>query len=186
MKFQSIFLIVILLGLNIGEIKAMDSNFKEKAIVYEIEINESAVEVYKAWTTKEGLQSFFAPECKIDLKMFGDFHIHFFPENPIGSKGAEDEKILSIQENKMLSFTWGFPPSLITLRENQKTVVLLRFNDLGNGKTLLIFTQSGWGEGAEWDKGFDYFKSAWKDVVLKRLIQRFEDGPIDWTTYRMN
>lgn len=182
MKNQTIIIIVILFLINLGGISAMDSIVNEKAIVYKFEVNANPAEVYKTWTTKEGLQSFFAPECKIDLKMFGDFHIHFFPDNPKGTKGAEDEKILSFQENEMLSFTWGFPPELGNLRENQKTVVLLRFTDLGNGKALVKFTQSGWGEGEEWDKGFEYFKHAWIEIVFKRLIKRFEDGPIDWTT----
>lgn len=41
-------------------------------------------------------------------------------------------------------------------------------------------TETGWGEGDEWDKAFAYFSSAWQDVVLKRLQYRFEVGPVDW------
>ena len=29
-------------------------------------------------------------------------------------------------------------------------------------------------------KSFEYFKYAWKNVVLKRLQYRFEVGPVDW------
>jgi uncharacterized protein YndB with AHSA1/START domain len=180
MNYQSLIIITIFIVFNYIEMKTMESNFKEKAIIYEVEINARPAEVYKTWTTREGFQSFFAQECKIDLKMFGDFHIHFFPDNPKGTKGAEDEKIISFQENKMLSFTWGFPPNLKYLRENQKTVVLLKFTDPGNGKTFVKFTQSGWGDGEAWDKGFEYFKHAWIEVVFKRLIKRFKEGPIDW------
>lgn len=180
MKNLTIKIAVLLLVINMEGIKAVELNNKEKAIVYEFEVDANPEQVYDVWTTKEGVESFFAPDCKIELKMFGDYHIYFSPENPVGTKGAEDEKVLSFQENKMLSFTWGFPPELKELRENQKTVIVLRFEKLDNGKTLVMFTQSGWGEGEDWSKGFKYFKTAWIDIVFPRLVERFKSGPVDW------
>ena len=44
----------------------------------------------------------------------------------------------------------------------------------------MLFTQTGWGAGPDWDKAFAYFETAW-DVVLGRLKLRFESGPIDWS-----
>lgn len=152
----------------------------ERAIQHEVIVNADVSEVYKSWTTPEGIKTFFAPECEVELKLFGKFHIYFSPENPVGTKGAEDEMIISFQKNKMLSFTWGFPPVLPDLRNNQKTIVVLRFEDLGNNKTKVVITQSGWGEGKDWDKGYEYFNYAWKEIVLKRLVERFENGPVDW------
>lgn len=151
-----------------------------KIIIQEITVNAEIEDAYNAWTTKKGMQTFFAPECEVELKLLGKYRVHFFPENPPGSKGAEDEIVISFQKNKMFSFTWGFPPSLPDLRDNQKTIVTLRFEDLGNNKTKIVFTQSGWGEGEDWEKGFMYFEKAWKDVVLKRFAERFEKGPVDW------
>jgi hypothetical protein len=48
------------------------------------------------------------------------------------------------------------------------------------GKTKLLFSQSGWGEGDEWDKVHHYFEVAWRDVVLPRLKYSLEVGPVDW------
>ncbi|OGU35442.1 MAG: hypothetical protein A2068_07890 [Ignavibacteria bacterium GWB2_35_6b] len=154
----------------------------EKVIQYEVVVNAEVSEVYETWTTPEGIKTFFAPECEVELKLFGSYHIYFNPQNPVGTKGAEDEMIISFQKNKMLSFTWGFPPVLPDLRDNQKTIVTLRFEDLGNNKTKIVFTQSGWGEGEDWDKGYGYFEKAWKDIVFKNLVDRFENGPIDWNS----
>ena len=117
---------------------------------------------------------------KVELKMFGDYHIYFFPEYPEGSRGAEDEIVLAFEENKMISFTWGFPPSLPDLRANQKTVVNVRFSETEDGKTKVHFVQSGFGKSEEWQKGYNYFVSAWGKVVLPRLIYRFDVGPVDW------
>lgn len=80
----------------------------------------------------------------------------------------------------MISFTWGFPPSLPDLRANQKTVVNIRFTETEDGKTHVHFIQSGWGESQDWLKGYDYFVQAWGNVVLARLQYRFDVGPVDW------
>jgi len=36
-------------------------------------------------------------------------------------------------------------------------------------------------KGADWDKAYEYFDHAWGAVVLPRLRQRFEKGPLDWS-----
>jgi len=174
-KLLAIFFMFINLG-----VLAMAQNINNKQLIFEMELKASVEDVYNTWTTNEGIQTFFAPGCDIEMKLFGNFHIYFFPENPPGSRGAEDEILIAHEENKMLSFTWGFPPSLMKLRENQKTIVLIRFKEIDDHTTKLTFIQSGWGDGEEWQKGFEYFDVAWGKVVLARLKYRFEHGPVDW------
>jgi uncharacterized protein YndB with AHSA1/START domain len=45
--------------------------------------------------------------------------------------------------------------------------------------TLVRLSHLGWQEGAEWDRVYEYFESAWW-TVLTRLRERFAHGPIDW------
>lgn len=151
-----------------------------KTIDFEFTVNASPTEVYNAWATTEGIKTFFAPGGKVNLKMFGEYHIYFFPDNEPGSRGAEDEIVLSYEPNKMISFTWGFPPSLPDLRANQKTVVNIRFAPAEDGKTKVNFTHSGWGDSEDWQKAYNYFVSAWGKVVLARLQYRFDVGPVNW------
>jgi len=151
----------------------------ERAVTAEVTVNAAVAEVWKAWTTGEGIKSFFAPGCKIELRVFGAFEIYFNPDGPPGQRGAEGNMILAIQPHKMLSFTWDAPPTLSNVRQ-QRTSVVLRFNDLGNNQTKVTLTQIGFGEGEEWDKAFEYFSHAWQEVVFKHLKDRFETGPIGW------
>ena len=72
------------------------------------------------------------------------------------------------------------PPSLPEARK-QRTSVVLRFEPKGDS-TVVRLHHSGWGEGGEWDKSFEYFSSAWK-TVLNNLQERFTKGPIDWTDW---
>ncbi len=153
---------------------------EDRRLIFEMEVEIPVEKAYEAWTTEQGINSFFAPGCEVELKLYGNYHIYFFPDAPKGSRGAEDEIIISHQKNKMFSFTWGAPPSLPDIRENQKTVVLLRFEEIDQNRSRLTFIQSGWGYGEDWDKCYQYFVSAWGKVVLARFKYFVENGPVDW------
>jgi uncharacterized protein YndB with AHSA1/START domain len=152
----------------------------DQTIRLEIVVNAPVEKVWRAWTTRDGIRSFFAPDCNIDLRVLGKYDILFVPSAPAGLRGAEDNLILAIQDGKMLSFTWDAPPDFPDIRK-QRTSVVVRFVAIGPGKTKVLFTQSGWGEGEEWNKVHDYFVIAWREVVLPFLKYSLEVGPIDWT-----
>jgi uncharacterized protein YndB with AHSA1/START domain len=158
----------------------MRTNNKNKQLIFEMNLDSNVEQVYNAWSTEEGIKTFFAPDCEVEVKLYGKYHIHFFPDNEPGSRGTEDELLIAHEPNKMISFTWGFALSLKDLRQNQKTIVLIRFEEVTQNKTGLIFIQSGWGESDERQKGFDYFSETWGKVVLARLKYRFKHGPVDW------
>jgi uncharacterized protein YndB with AHSA1/START domain len=154
-------------------------NDVDQTIKLEIVVNASVEKVWWAWTTREGIRSFFAPDCDIDLRVLGKYDILFAPSAPVGLRGAEGNLLLAIQEGKMLSFTWDAPPLFPEIRK-QRTSVVVRLARLGQDKTRLVFSHSGWGEGADWSKVRNYFVSAWGDVVLPYLKYSLEVGPIDW------
>ena len=151
---------------------------QERAINKEAVVAAPLTEVWKAWTTNEGIQSFFAPEAFVDPKPDGRFHIHFNPYAPPGSKGADDMRVLAVQPPKMLSFTWNAPPYYPEVR-GQRTVVVVRLEPEGESSTRVRLSHVGWGSGGQWDQTFAYFDKAW-GRVLENLAKRFVDGPVDW------
>lgn len=150
----------------------------EKAIFAEVKVNASLDEVWEAWTTEEGIKSFLAPACKVDLRPDGAYEVYFNPDASEGERGGEGLRILSIQPMKMFSFTWNAPPTLPNVR-GQRTHVILRFIPEEDGIRVTLH-HGGWGSDGEWDQAFEYFQKAWNDVVLPRLRYRFEHGPVDW------
>ena len=151
---------------------------QERAINEKITVKANIEEVWKAWTTTDGIKSFFAPDAKVELRIDGPFEIYMNPFAEVGMKGADDMRIIGFQEKKMLSFTWNAPPSLPEARK-QRTVVIVRFISRGDVLTDVTLHHIGWGEGGEWDKAYDYFAKAWPNV-MKNLKKRFDDGPVDW------
>jgi len=136
-------------------------------------------EVWKAWTTDEGIASFFAPKGRVVLEVDGTYDVWFNPEGKPGERGAEGMRILDVDPMKRFVFTWNAPPSIPSIR-GKRTVVTIELEAAGPAATKLRFTHGGWGDGPDWDKAYDYFDRAWGSIVLPRLRYRFEHGPLDW------
>ena len=161
-----------------GVMAASGALAAERATDKIIEIPATLEQAWDAWTTREGITSFFAPDAEIDARVGGAFHIHIDPTAPPGSKGADDMRFMALQPRKMLSFDWNAPPSLPEARA-QRTFVVIRFEPISDKSTRVTLHHTGWGEGGEWDRAHAYFDRAWGNV-LSNLKKRFEQGPQDW------
>lgn len=158
---------------------------QERQIKLSIDIETPIDKVWKQWTTPQGISRFFAPASQIEIRPLGKFDIYFTPNQPVGFRGAEGNLIMSVQEERMLSFTWDAPPQWPEIRK-QRTFVTLRFKKLAEDKTEVSLVHTGWGGGAEWDAVFSYFESAWGKTVLPFLKYSFEVGPVNWTDFPKN
>ncbi len=145
-----------------------------------VDIPAPPTEVWKAWTTVEGVTSFFAPAANIKLRPTGMYEIFFRPDAPEGERGADGCRVLSFLPKRMLSFTWNAPPSIPTLRaKGPMTWVVIEIGKF-EGHSKVRLTHLGWRQGEDWEAMYAYFDHAW-DLVLARLAKRFAEGPIDWT-----
>ena len=154
------------------------SHAAERALEKQIVIDATLAQAWDAWTTREGITSFFAPDAMIEPRVGGAFQIYMDPLAEPGSKGADDMRFLALQPKKMISFDWNAPPSLPEARK-QRTFVIVRFEPVGEKLTRVSIHHVGWGDGGEWDKAYAYFDRAWGNV-LGNLKKRFDTGPQDW------
>ncbi len=157
---------------------SLTASAAERAIDKDVVINATLDQAWQAWTTREGIVSFFAPDATIDARVGGAFQIYIDPGAPAGSKGADDMRYMALQPQKMISFDWNAPPSLPQARA-QRSFVIVRFAMVDDNTTRVSLHHTGWGEGGEWDKAYTYFDNAWRGV-LGNLKTRFEQGPKDW------
>ena len=166
---------------------AAPASRNERALRKEALIEATVDRVWDAWTTRDGIVGFLAPDAEIDARVDGAFHIFFDPEAAEGSKGADTMRYLALQTNRLLSFDWNAPPHLAVVRQ-QRTVVVLRF-EARDERTRITLHHVGWGDvdgvdGVEWDAAFRYFDHAW-DLVLGQLQERLAPGgrPRDWAAW---
>lgn len=142
----------------------------------------SRSEAWKAWTTNEGAQKFFAAKTNIELRLGGPFEIYFMPDAPEGQRGAEGCRIISYVPEEMLSFEWNAPPQFPTARA-ERTWVVVRLEQAGERRTRVRLAHEGFAERvaakpenrAEYEKVRSYFASAWPKV-LEWLKSSFDEG----------
>jgi uncharacterized protein YndB with AHSA1/START domain len=147
-----------------------------RTIRYDFTVAAPPAAVWQALTTSAGLRTFFAPAAEIELRTFGKFSIQFDPSKP--GTTAEDNIVLAVQPERMLSTTWNAPPSFPDARA-QRTLLQFRLASEGSSATRITLVQTGFGTGPEWDGTYRYFTGAWTWVAAA-LQHRFEHGPIDW------
>ena len=153
----------------------------ERAIDKQVTVNASLDQAWDAWTTREGIVGFFAPDARIEPRVGGAFQIYIDPLAEPGSKGADDMRFMALQPKKMLSFDWNAPPHLPEVRA-QRTLVVVRFEPVSERQTTVTLHHTGWGDGGQWDQAYAYFDRAWGNV-LQNLQKRFDEGPRDWTEW---
>ena len=132
----------------------------ERAIDKEVVVNATLDQAWDAWTTRDGIVSFFAPDAQVEPRVGGAFHIHMDPGGAPGMKGADDMRFMALQPKKMLSFDWNAPPHLAEAR-TQRTFVVVRFAAVDDKTTRVTLHHTGWGEGGQWDQAYLYFDRAW-------------------------
>jgi uncharacterized protein YndB with AHSA1/START domain len=152
----------------------------ERALVKEVTVAAPVAEAWKAWTTTEGVTSFFAPRAHVELRVGGPYEMYFSAEAPRGKQGSEGCTIVAFRPLEKLVFTWNHPPHL-SIRD-QHTRVTLKFQEVAPGRTRVVLKHTGWKEGPEWEQSYQYFDRAW-GKVLANLEHRFAAGPIDWATF---
>jgi len=138
---------------------AVMAHAAERAIDKEVIVGATPEQVWNAWTTREGITSFFAPDAKIEPRVGGAFEIYINPYAEPGMRGADNMRFMALQPPRMLSFDWNAPPHLPEARA-QRTFVVVRIQPVNERETRVTLHHTGWGDGGEWDKTYAYFDRA--------------------------
>ena len=80
---------------------AMSSHATERALDKEVLVPAPVDAVWQSWTSKAGIESFFAPEAEIEPRVGGAFHIHIDPYGAPGMKGADDMRFMALQRERL-------------------------------------------------------------------------------------
>ena len=148
-------------------------------ILVETIVKAPAAEVWKLWTTSEGIRSFLAA-AKVELRVGGPFEIYFDPDAPEGSRGSEGCVVLSYEPEHMLSFSWNAPPKFAHARF-KRTWVVVHVDPHGPHQSKVSLRHMGFAEQAAENEGFTqewahvrtYFARAWPSV-LTALREHFQ------------
>lgn len=131
----------------------------EKVLRLEMVLDHPINKVWDAFTTIEGINGWIAPVAKLDLRYGGAMYTNYDKNKSIGDSGTIELGIINYIENELLTykvnFNEGFSKKLQDEDINLQEIV--QFKDLGNGKTKLVSSMVGWGNGDDWNKIYGFF-----------------------------
>ena len=153
------------LALLLTGLGSLASQAQLRPMVYaETTVEASSQQAFSDWTTAEGIESFFAPQATIEAKPGGAYKLCFAPDAPVGSCGNDNGRILGLQPDKMLAFTWAMPPYMPEIRPHLTSVQVL-FEPINADTTRIRLFHTGFGNDDDWAEGRDYFAKTWPDVL---------------------
>ncbi|HEY3744070.1 MAG TPA: SRPBCC domain-containing protein [Bryobacteraceae bacterium] len=143
-----------------------------KALIFEVLIPAPRADVWRAFTTSDGLSTWLTPGAITELRPGGEWTAHF----PGGKTGGGT--ILSFIPEEEVVMSAMAPEKFPTVRA-ERTTAKFQFESKGDSSTLVRLTQTGWKSGKEWDDAYAYLASG-NAQLLETLKRRFVDGPLDW------
>jgi uncharacterized protein YndB with AHSA1/START domain len=146
---------------------------EDNRLVHEAVVNAPLDQVWAAYTTKAGLESWMVAHAEIDLKIGGRMKTRYDPKGTVDDPKAIENTILSYEPMRMLSFKvtkapQGFPfPSAIT---NMWTVVY--FEAQGEKATRVREVSLGFSSDDESKRMREFFNRG-NAITLEGLQKRF-------------
>jgi uncharacterized protein YndB with AHSA1/START domain len=151
-----------------ASMKAAPAGAADKVLVIEVVVPAPIGEVWKAFTTSEGLSTWLTSNAVVDLREGGEWTAHF----PGGSTGGGT--ILSFVPEKELVLSALAPDKFPTVRAT-RTKARFQFEAKGDS-TVVRLTQTGWKEGEEWVKAYEYLtsgmRSCWRRCITGLSVGR--------------
>jgi uncharacterized protein YndB with AHSA1/START domain len=145
----------------------------EKALRFAVTVPAPLDEVWAAFTTKEGLQTWLWEDVRVDLRPGGDWIVQYTPTATGGGT------IVSFEPRREIVFRALAPERFPTVRQT-RTTAAFGFQAEGPSATRVTLLQTGWQAGEEWDAAHAYLAKG-NAQLLAQLHRRFVSGPIDWS-----
>lgn len=156
----------------------------KRCLRQELVVDASLDDVWRAFTTRDGLEAWMAPVVDVDFRLGGTLKSHYDPAAEIGHPGTVT-----------ITYVNYVPQHLLTLRSDpdqwpveirgdvEHTYEVIEIEPLDEGRTRIVSWGIGYGDSPAWNELLDFFVkgNAWSYGLLAK---RFKEGPIDWTAMK--
>ena len=151
------------------------------ALRHEGIVNAALEDVWKVWTTSEGLMSFAAPFVRLDFRVHGTWESSYNPEAQPGDPRNIINEVLCFLPMQMLCIRIAqTPPGFPDPEVGKKLWTVIQLQPLGEKQVSVTSTMLGW-EGV--DQSHPVFQLFYRGnaSTMGWLQERFERGPRQWS-----
>lgn len=141
--------------------------------------------VWAAFTTDAGFQSWAAPVAHVTLGNDGMIEASYKKSAKIGDPDNIKNRIVAYVPERVLVLANENAPKGAPFDAEAFTKIrtIIEFQDLGDGRTRVVESGVGYGEGAEFDSVYKHFRAG-NEYEFELLADLFTKGPVDWTTMK--
>lgn len=165
-KYMVLFLAMMHLPLTFAESGRVEATF---------EVQAALDDVWQAFSTTKGLQSWVAPLADIDLQVGGKWRANYNKDGRLGDANTIENTILSYDPPRMLSLkATGFPDGFAFEETAKKTWSIFYFEAIDNNKTLITIVGLGYDDSEQSQKMKAFFKPAneYSMAQLKKALEQ--------------
>lgn len=133
----------------------------DQRVVDEFEIDASVDDVWKAFTTNEGVQSWVAPLADVDLRIGGKWRANYNEDGKLGDESTIENTILCFDPKRMISLkATGFPEGFQFAEAAKETWSIFYFSELPDQRTKITIVGLGYNDSEQSQKMRAFFKPA--------------------------
>lgn len=151
------------------ELEPSASNLLRQSAV----IEGAVAEVWAALTTKQGMESWLAPHCEIDLKLGGLMRVQYSKDKGLDDPSTIENAIICLEPERMYALKVSRPPAGFRFQEAIKDMwTVIRLEPLGSKATRVTCTSMGFNDRPDSQEMRGHFEkgNAW---TLRKLKQKF-------------
>jgi uncharacterized protein YndB with AHSA1/START domain len=142
-------------------------------LVSEAVVDAPREQVWKAFATKEGQESWNVAHAEIDCRTGGRMLTHYDAKGKIGDPGTIENKILAIDPGHMMTIQVGKPPENFPFKEAIKKVsTVIYFEEVSPRQTRVRVVGTGYGDDEESKKLRGFFHKG-NSYTLVKLQEKF-------------
>ncbi len=175
-----ILLLVIVFVIPVFAIQAQVTNssyvtkFGEKALQLSITVPVNRDEVWKLFTTDKGLEKWIAPVVKTNMKTGGWIRTNYDKTKTTDDSTTIQLDIINYLENEMLTLKVNLNDNFSkeVKEEDGNLQEIIQFISVGKQGTKIISTMVGWGQGADWDKAYNFYERG-NEWTYKEFLKLF-------------
>jgi len=150
------------------------TQYGDKVLQLSIIVPATVKEVWKLFTTDEGLKKWIAPVAKIDMKIGGSIRTNYDSNKTVDDSSSIKLDIINYIQYEMLTLKVNLNNSFPAeaKKEDKNLQEILQFVKVGEHETKIISTMVGWGQGSNWDKAYSFFEkgNVW---TYKEILKLF-------------
>ena len=148
---------------------------EEPREVFEVEMDASVDEIWDAFTTTEGLQSWVAPLADIEFKVGGKWRANYKEDGVLGDASTIENTILCYDPKRMLSLkATGFPEGFPFKEAAKETWSIFYFTPVSEMKAKITVVGLGYNDTEQSQKMRAFFGTANK-YSMEQLRAKLEE-----------